>query len=1039
MSVSAFAQKKKTIGDVLRKIEKQQKALQVQKKKSSLPQFKRIKPLKKVNLRKVKPPSYSQLYHEEGTDEAELERATDKLIEEAYGFTQKFKKSRNRGEFWLRLAELYVEKARLIEMRLQTKYDRELESYQAKKRKRKPKLDLRSANTYNKKAIQLYEWFLRDYPKNEKTAQALFLLGYNYFELGQAQKGKKYYVRLTKEYPNSIFVDESNFSLGEFYFDNEKWGEALKYYQRIVKNKRATLYSFALYKSAWCQYKMGQSKKALKSLERVIYVGRVAKRKVRNKKVSRIRLASEAVKDIIIFYVDVGSYKQSESYFERVVGKRAKVGLLSKLAYYYVDAGNREGAKFIFNTLISLNPTAAKANDYQYQIVKLHSASGNDKAFRSELFKWIENYGENSDWAAKNAKNKKLISKSIQLIESTLRNYILQAHQTAQNSRAAYSQKRAKSGYELYFASFKNVKQLDEMHFFYAELLYDMKEFKKAAKHYLWISRHRKGSKYYERANLNAVLSLEKLLPSSKEVKAIVRERSDPVEFGENIKFFEKAVISYIKSAQSSSQSSKEQYDVALQYRLGSLYYYYNQFELALKHLNEIVRNFPSTKYAGYSANLILDIYNLKKDYKGLESAAESLLAVPGLGTSRVSERIRDIKQKSAFKQAEEKEDSGKYEEAAKAYEVFVQSNPQSKLALGARFNAAVNFERAGLLMDAASMYRRVLTMRGNKKVVLQNESRKFLALIYEKTGQYSKAASAYEEYAQRNPKDSVAIDFLYNAAVIQDGLKEYDAALKNYQRYYGKSRNKKRKDRSEVLFLMGKIWEKRGRFLQAIGLYEKYMNSEGVGGASAVETAYTIAKLSESLNKKIKARKWYGRTVIVQKQLPDSKRVGVRYAAAAKFKLVYKIYLNLLSIRIPAGKTQAAAVQKKLKTINKLKEELASVIKYDDGDQIVAALTLQGQAFQHMANSIYTAPVPKQLKGDDLTIYKKGVDKLAKPFQEQAVSSYKSAIEKGLRLQAYNSWLKVAAVELKKIDPKQKVNNDYMVHLTQIPDRMEL
>ena len=511
----------------------------------------------------------------------------------------------------------------------------------------------------------------------------------------------------------------------------------------------------------------------------------------------------------------------------------------------------------------------------------------------------------------------------------------------------------------------------------------------------------------------------------------IVGKNTAPVPFSKKIKSFEKVAINYIKV------SPQGEDRVTIQYRLGAFYYYYNQFDSALKHLKEVTQNPSSKEYAKYAANLILDIYNLKKDYKGLVAAADSLLAIPEISTSRVGDQIKDIKQKSAFKQAQEKEKSGDYGGAAKAYESFVQLNPRSKLALGARFNAAINFERAGKVLDASTMYQLVLTMKGNKQANLQNKSRKFLALIYEKTGQYAEAASAYETYAKRNPKARVATDFLYNAAIIQDGLQNYGAALKNYQGYYDRSH---RGDRVEVLFLMGQIWEKRKNFSKAIGFYEKYIKSGTTNAASVVETAYKIAKLNGNLKRNFKAKKWYGKTVAIQKQLARKQAgVGLLYAAEAKFKLVYKTYLNLLAIRIPTGKAQASAIQKKLRTINRLKEELKSVVAYDDGGQVVAALTVQGQALQHMASSIYKAPIPKQLKGEDLKVYKQGIDKIAKPFQEQAVSSYKSAIEKAFKFQAYNSWLKIATLELKKIGPGQNTDSDYEVYLTQLLDRMGL
>ena len=79
----------------------------------------------------------------------------------------------------------------------------------------------------------------------------------------------------------------------------------------------------------------------------------------------------------------------------------------------------------------------------------MYISSGADKTFRSELYSWIENYGPDSVWAQANQRSPQLVAKATELIETTLRNYILQQHQTAQNSKAAYSQKLASSGYDL--------------------------------------------------------------------------------------------------------------------------------------------------------------------------------------------------------------------------------------------------------------------------------------------------------------------------------------------------------------------------------------------------------------------------------------------------------------------------------------------------------------------------------------------------------------------------------------------------------------
>jgi TolA-binding protein len=143
-----------------------------------------------VNLTAVKPPRSSEIMQsraKSGDQKAQYEKLLDQQIQELYKLTQRFKTSPNRGELWLRLAELYVEKSSIVDSRKQDEYDAKLRAFQEKKTNRKPVLELEEARDYNRKAVQLYEWFQRDFPKDQKMPQALFFLGYNYFELGDVR------------------------------------------------------------------------------------------------------------------------------------------------------------------------------------------------------------------------------------------------------------------------------------------------------------------------------------------------------------------------------------------------------------------------------------------------------------------------------------------------------------------------------------------------------------------------------------------------------------------------------------------------------------------------------------------------------------------------------------------------------------------------------------------------------------------------------------------------------------------------------------
>ena len=1019
-SVEAFAQdsgngKGKTVGDLLKRIDNTAKKVKFNKSSASLPKAQKpqeVAAQTHENLAQIKPPARSSMYYEPGTNEAELEKITDEGINQLYKLTRQFKTSKRRGELWLRLAELYVEKARLIEYKLQQKYDDELHDFQSGKTKKKPSLNLQASQEYNRKAVELYEWFLRDFPKDPKIDQALFFLGYNYFELNQPEKGRDYYKRLTTQFPKSNYVEESNFALGEYYFDREKWADALKYYEAVASNKRARLYSFALYKEAWCLYKTGQVKPALMALEKVITAGRQAKGAQDSSAAGagRIRLATEAQKDLVVFYAEVGSAKDARSYFEEIAGEKQVFPLIEKLAYYYADTGNREGARYLFRSLIAERPNAPKAYDYQYQIVTMYTSTEKSDVYRAELYNWIQNYSPQSDWAKANAKDKELVAKANQLIESTLRNQILQLHQTAQNSRVPVAQKNAKAGYELYFQTFKEGPHVDEMHFFYAELLFDMGEYETAATNYNWVIEHAPKSQYYEKSVLNTVLALEKGLPKEDQLKKQVEGKLDPVPFPPNIQAFAVAADRYVKAF------PKGENVPAIKYKVGALYYYHNQFDKALEVFNGIIKDYPKSTYAQYSANLTLDIYNLRKDYGGLEKVGNDILNNQDLAKSSVGAEVKGVLQRASFKKAQDLEEKKDYAGAAAAYEEFAKKNAGSSLGTSASYNAAVNYERAGDSTKAIGMYGLVIADKSDKNEKLAKDSARFVAPLYQKTGQYTKAAESFEAYARKNEKDKDAAAFYFNAAVIRDGMNNYAAAMANYDKFLDLSKSP---DKYSAVFLQAKLNQRRGNITKALDLYKKYYEGPHRQPAETIEAAFQIATLHAKKGHKTDAEDWYKKTIYQQKKLSTKEApVGVSFAAEAKYILVAKTFDELRAIRIPANPAkQKQAVNEKINMLEKLKNELKDVIRYDDAYMVVNSLTLIGQAYQHMAAAIYAVPLPKGLDDAGMKQYKAGIDGVAKPFTDQAMANYSLAIEKGFALESYNDGLKTAQRELNRLN----------------------
>ncbi len=266
-----------TVGQVLSHIQREDRGSQIHLKKTeaALPKYRAgyLQQNTPRDLWQVQPPRTEDFYQKGNSDQAQLEKLTDLQIDRLYRLTQEFSRSPARGELWLRLAELYSEKGRMVEFRKQHQFDQKLALYQQKKIRFRPRLDLSEADLYDRKAIQLYQWYIHDFSRSPKVDQALFFLGYNNVQLGNVKQGVGYYKQLTKEFPHSAYISESQFALGEHYFGDGKWHKALAHYLQVVRWRGARLHDFALYKAAWCLYRLGHPHRGLAFLEQVIRHG----------------------------------------------------------------------------------------------------------------------------------------------------------------------------------------------------------------------------------------------------------------------------------------------------------------------------------------------------------------------------------------------------------------------------------------------------------------------------------------------------------------------------------------------------------------------------------------------------------------------------------------------------------------------------------------------------------------------------------------------------------------------------------------------
>lgn len=1010
--------KKMTVGEMLKKVQDDSrggKASLLQNKGSTaLPESEfAFKSRQLVNLGSVKPPKSSELFKYDNSDQAAYEKTLDAQIKELYKLTQKFKTSNNRGELWLRLAELYVEKSSLVDARKQDEYDKQLKIFEASKGKIKPKLDVAEAREYNRKAIQLYEWFARDYPKDPKLSQALFFLGYNYFELNDAKNGSLYYTQLTRQFPNSPFVGEAHFALGEYYFENEKWADAYKEYAKLMKDTKHRLNSFSFYKGAWCLFRLGKTEQAIQYMDYIIKSGKTqqAAQSVGGKKLNSGRLENEALRDLVVFFADLGDTKRAIDYFSKVNSKEGRV-YIERLAYFFADKGNRDASRDVFRMLIDQEPTSKKAFEFQYQIVQNYFYSKNSPQFKEELYRWITDFGPNSAWYAANQADQPLLQNSVKLREQTLRNYILQQHQTAQNSRAVYSRTTASEGYKLYFQEFPTVPQAAEMHFFYGELLYDMGKYDEAGAQYSWLTENAINSKFAAKASQNLLLSIEKALPKDEELQKRVGDSIEPVQMDPRVERFIKSATWYTQHFPNSDK------DAEIKFRMGRLYYQTNNFGPAEELFKEIVRKHSKTKYSEYSANLLLDIYNLKKDYAGLEKMGTELLANESIASSKAGSDIRDVLEKASFKKAQDYEIDKKYFESATQYQLFATQNMKSELAVVALFNAGVNFERAGRNGDAIQNYKKVINSADKKAEPFRPKAQKLLAKLYQDSGSFAESAKLFKELASANPKDPLTPNYLYNTALMYEVLGKTNEAVNIYLAFI--KGNKNQTENANTLFNLAQLQRKAGQQLPAITHFKEYVELPQARGEKKIEAYYWIYEIGRKRGRRTESEEAAEKVVSLQRRAgSDKKANGASFAAKILFEHALLTFGQLKAIAIPANpERQKKAVDAKLDLLATLTNELSKIIKLDSAEEIVSSLNLIGESNDHMTKSILNTPLPAKLSEEQKKQYRDSLEQITDKFTKKASESYKVAIDRARDLDVYNDAYRNALNEMSRREP---------------------
>ncbi|MBN8555879.1 MAG: tetratricopeptide repeat protein [Deltaproteobacteria bacterium] len=545
-------------------------------------------------------------------------------------------------EMMFRLGEAYFETAKYYEV----------------KSDKKTELD------YISKAQKNLEALRSEFPAFSRLDEALFILANSYMEVGDMQKAGSVLAEISDRFPKSPILKEAALLLGDYYFDQSQYAKAENFYHTASTDPK--IQSYVTYKLAWVSLNQNQQGKALQYFEKVI--------SLRDTNPNAGDYAKDAAREMVFPALQVYSPKKVISYLEKVLQDAELVQTsLTTLTHALMSKGEYEAVSQLFENLETTYPHSKQMGEWVSNHIKAEEALGRTSKIPSLVARLNENAQSSPQVAA-------------QLLGSARK-----FHSEAQKSKTDQDRNRY---YDLaigYYQGYLQAAQQDQIYFqtqFYlGEALFAKSRFAEAVVAYE--SSAKTKSDVQAQAAWNWFLTAEKLAAGFRYQGTAFHATE-----GSDEKYLEAARFLQTLDSVKLEQKRKASYQSA------RLLYQLNDLDRALPVFQTLAERFADSHEGKLSSQLVLDIYNLRKDYKSVAQFAQSYQKTAVDGSSK--SEYANLEQQALLKSIEEEERVAKtntsgdkfsaFESVARRYMEFVKSYPQSTHVDAALWAAIQNF-----------------------------------------------------------------------------------------------------------------------------------------------------------------------------------------------------------------------------------------------------------------------------------------------------------------------------------------------------------
>ena len=924
-----------------------------------------------------------------------------------------------RADGMFKLAELLWEEARRTYLIAMDGYERDLEACkQATTPCAAPPVEPRIMLGESE---GLYKDLIDAFPDYRRADLVRYLIGFAAKEAGREAEAMAQFQAVIEQFPTSPLYGDAWMMIGEHHFAAAEWDKARAAYENILVDPTAATYDLAMFKSAWCDWKLGDPDRAALRFKEVLDLAVEAERSgSAAQQRRRAGLRDEALEYLVVVFTEdrAISAKEVFDFLASIGGERYSRDVLIKVADAYVGQAEYDRAVDTFAFLIALEPDTIAAAAWQRRIVETWLSALDTPEALGAIKALIETYGPESAWA-KAQRNRDGLTRSLatseELVRTTAKNLHAEAQAREKASRppkrpddpdAGYEAKYkafldrqgltsayqlAAAGYDQYLRGFATAPAAAELRFYRAQILFfKLFQFEPAGDEFLAVGKSAPVGDFHKDALMGAMAAFERARPTDtagkRELVLVDKKFAEAVDLYATLFPADPALVDVI-------------------FKNGQRFFDYGDYDEAIKRFGVIVTRYPDHPDAGAAGDRILAALTKADDYENIEEWARRLKGAKAFASAEQQQRLDRLIVESIGHSGEKYALAGKYEQAASFYLRVPKEFPRHPLAPASMAKAGDMYKKAKQPEQAADIY---LELARTYKDAEQAAPAAFAAgRLQEDIAYFAEAADAYELVVRDFGASAQAADALYDAGVLRQALGQHDKAIAHYQDYA--KRFKDRDDAAEVAFRIGVVYENAGDDGRADQAFRAYAAAHKDTPRRVIEALVRSARTSLRLGQGKRATESLDAALKLWKRIDPKDRAAARpWAAEARYyqgELLFKEY-EAVALEVKP-KLLDKTLKRKSELLAKAQAVYLSVIDFEDLKWATASLYRVGQIYDGFAEALRTAPVPGGLSEADAQAYRDALDSYVIDIEEKSIDLFSAGYQKAIQMQVYDGYTK--------------------------------